>query len=128
MKKIVLILALFTATYLQAQNVNEKVQVESSGVWYEGTILKVDRDKGEFYVHYESWGDGSDEWVTPDRIKKYEKMPLAKFKVGDKVEVEYGMVPEPATIIEVGENKYHIKYEKSLLGDKWVSEGKIKKL
>ena len=48
--------------------------------------------------------------------------------MGDKVEVEYGMVPEPATIMEVGENKYHIKYDNSLFGDKWVAEGQIKKL
>ena len=55
-------------------------------------------------------------------------MNSVKFKVGDKVEVEYGMVPEPATIIEVGENKYQIQYENTLFGKKWVVEKQIKKL
>ena len=54
--------------------------------------------------------------------------PLTKFNVGDKVEVEYGMVPEPATVIEVGENKYHIKYDNTLFKDKWVTEKEITKL
>lgn len=48
--------------------------------------------------------------------------------MGDRVEVEYGMVPEPATVMEVGENKYRIKYDKSAFGEKWVGEKMIKKL
>jgi len=38
------------------------------------------------------------------------------------------MVPEPASIIEVGENKYHIKYDNTLFKSKWVTEKEIKKL
>ena len=47
---------------------------------------------------------------------------------GDKVEVEYGMVPEPAEVVEVGENKYKIQYEKKAFGTKWVTEKQMKKL
>jgi hypothetical protein len=56
------------------------------------------------------------------------KKATGKYKVGDRVEVEYGMVPEPATIIEVGENKYHIQYDKKAFKSKWVTEAQIKKL
>lgn len=42
--------------------------------------------------------------------------------------MEYGMVPEPATILDVGENKYHIAYDKKVFGTKWVPEKQVKKL
>ena len=138
MKKIFIIVLLLTvATFVtQAQKVNDKVKVEHSGAWYDATILKVNSAEGTFYIKYDGWSDSWNEWVTPDRIqyekkeapKETTKAPLTKFKVGDKVEVEYGMVPAPATVIEVGENKYHIKYDNSLFGDKWVTEKEIKKL
>jgi len=121
-----------------AQKINDKVLIEYSGEWYNGKILKVNANDELYFVTYEDWGNNWDEWVGTDRIKFGEpavpksEPPAApaakKFKVGDKVEVEYGMIPEPATIIEVGENKYHIKFDKSLLGDTWVIEKKIKKL
>ncbi|MBK6541778.1 MAG: hypothetical protein IPG10_10975 [Flavobacteriales bacterium] len=114
----------------QAQKAGDKVQIESTGSWYPGKVLEV--KEGQFFVAYDGWSETFNEWVGPDRIKggATEAAPsaLTKFKVGDKVEVEYGMVPEPATIMEVGENKYHIKYDNSLFGDKWVAEGQIKKL
>jgi len=113
-----------------AQKVNEKIQIESSGAWYNGKILEVKGD--QYLVTYDDWGSSWDEWVGMDRIKLLTK-PAApastgKYKVGDRVEVEYGMVPEPATVIEVGENKYHIQYDKKSFKSKWVTEGQIKKL
>lgn len=123
------LLSLITLT-TQAQKVGDKVQIESTGSWYPGKVLEV--KDGQFFVAYDGWSETFNEWVGPERIKTgaTEDAPsaLTKFKVGDKVEVEYGMVPEPATIMEVGENKYHIKYDNSLFGDKWVAEGQIKKL
>lgn len=123
------LLSLLSLT-VQAQKVGDKVQIESTGSWYPGKVLEV--KEGQFFVAYDGWSETFNEWVGPDRIKgaTTEAAPsaLTKFKVGDKVEVEYGMVPEPATIMEVGENKYHIKYDNSLFGDKWVAEGLIKKL
>lgn len=113
---------------LLAQSVNDKVSIESNGTWYDGIVLKVDKENGKFFVHYDGWEEAFDEWVTPERLKIKKGAPLTKFKVGDKVEAEYGMIFEPATVIEVGENKYHIKFDNSLFGDKWLSENKIKKL
>lgn len=118
---------------LHAQKVNEAVEIESSGSWYPGKILKVDGDK--FFVTYDGWSDSWDEWVTVDRLRGFKTAaapapasPLTKFKVGDRVEVEYGMIPAPATVIEVGENKYHIQYDNKLYKSKWVTEREIKKL
>ena len=133
-KAIFMILAFaFVSNMASAQKVKQKIKVESSGSWYDATILKIDGDK--YFIHYDGWADSWDEWVGKERMKDYDKVetktpkaPLTKFAVGDKVEVEYGMVLEPATIIEVGENKYHIQYDKKVFGDKWVTEKQIKKL
>jgi len=134
MKKIIIALLLQVVTTFnsKAQKVNDGVQVEHEGAWYDATILKTNTENGTFYIKYDGWEDSWNEWVLPDRIrggtKAKPKLPLTKFSVGDRVQVEFGMIPEPATIIEVGENKYHIKYDKSVFGDKWVTEKQIKKL
>jgi len=129
MKKglLLIVLICFAAFATRAQKVNEKVEIQHSGAWYPGKILKTEGDK--YFVSYDGWDDSWNEWVTIENLRGFAKaQPLSKFKVGDHVEVEYGMVPEPATISEVGENKYHIKYDKSVYGDKWVTEKEIKKL
>jgi hypothetical protein len=139
MKNLLLILGCcFLSIAVQAQKVNEKVQIESSGIWYNGVILKVNADEGKYFIKYDDYGDSWNEWVGIERLKGFgtkqaaapepAKAPLTKFKVGDRVEVEYGMIPEPATVIEVGENKYHIQYDKKSFGSKWVTEKQIKKL
>lgn len=127
MKKLFLLsVLLFGFNAVQAQKVNEKVQIESNGSWYEGKILEINDEEETFFVSYDGWGEISNEWVSKDRLKF--KKATGKYKVGDRVEVEYGMIPEPATIIEVGENKYHIQYDKKAFKSKWVTEGQIKKL
>jgi hypothetical protein len=134
MKKALLLTALLGLFLVPsfAQKVNDKIQISSNGQWYDGKILKVNAEEGKYFISYDNWDESWNEWVTVDRIRGYgkesAKAPLTKFKVGDKVEVEYGMVPEPATIVSVGENKYEIEYENKLFGKKWVTEGQIKKL
>ena len=121
-----LILGVFGFT-AQAQKVNEKLQISHNGSWYDGKILKVDGDK--YFITYDGWSEDWNEWVTVDKLKGFAtQAPLTKFNVGDKVEVEYGMVPEPAEVVEVGENKYKIQYEKKAFGTKWVTEKQMKKL
>lgn len=127
MKKVIVIGILCVASFsVTAQKVNEKIQIESSGSWYDGTILKVNGD--QYFVSYDGWGDSWNEWVPVSRLRGFAAATEKLFKIGDRVEVEYGMIPEPATIIEVGENKYHIQYDKKAFGTKWVNEKQIKKL
>lgn len=127
-----MIIFVVPAFLCNAQKVGDKVQIQSNGNWYDGKILKVNDEEKTYYVSYDGWAESWNEWVGTDRLKGFQKetakAPLTKFKVGDKVEVEYGMVPAPATVIEVGENKYHVQFDKKAFGDKWVSEGQIKKL
>lgn len=130
MKNILTLLVLiFASNILLAQKVNEKVQIEYNGTWYPGKILKVNDAEGKYFISYDGWEESWNEWVTKDRLKGFQTaQPLSKYKVGDMVEVEYGMVPEPAKVIEVGENKYKIEYEKKVFGTKWVTEKQMKKL
>lgn len=139
MKKFIpiVLLSLGIMTQSFGQKVNEKVQVEHNGSWYDATILKVNAADGLYFITYDGWSDSWDEWVPPSRLKGFEqaaapaettKSPLTKFKVGDKVEVEYGMIPAPAKVIEVGENKYHIEFDNKLYKTKWVTEREITKL
>ncbi|MDB5284074.1 MAG: At domain protein [Bacteroidota bacterium] len=134
MKKIILSVLLlnFLVLFSYAQRVNDKVQVEHAGFWYDAVILKANAADGTFLIKYKDWDDSWNEWVGTDRIKggtvEQAPAPLTKFSVGDKVEVDYGMVPAPATVIEVGTNKYHIKFDKSVFGDKWVTEREVKRL
>jgi len=122
--------ALLFSGATSAQKVNEAVEIESNGSWYPGKVLKVDGER--YFITYDGWAESWNEWVGTDRLRGFKTesapAPLTKFKVGDKVEVEYGMVPEPATVIEVGENKYHIQYDKKVFGTKWVGEKQMKKL
>lgn len=131
-KMIFMALAVTAAAFANAQQVGDKIQIESAGSWYPGKILDVNAQTSEYFISYDGWGDSFNEWVSKERIKggavAAPKANTGKFQVGDHVEVEYGMIPEPAIIIEVGENKYHIQYDKKAFGDKWVTERQIKKL
>jgi hypothetical protein len=135
MKKIMLLTCILTglSLFAIAQKVNDKIQIEHNGSWYDGTILKVNAAEGQYFVSYDGWSDSWNEWVGNDRIKLGKSTPpvstnpSGKFAVGDRVEVEYGMVPEPARIISIGENKYEIEYENKMFGKKWVTEKQMKK-
>lgn len=136
MRPITLLVAalLLTATATQAQQANDAVEIESAGSWYPGKVLQVEGDK--FFVAYDGWSETFNEWVTKDRLRglKAEAAPgpsapaLTKFKVGDRVEVEYGMSPAPATIVYVGENKYEVEFDYKPWGKKFYTEKQIKKL
>ena len=137
MKKTILfaLLGLCLAWTAQAQNVNDKVQIEHNGSWYDGKILKVNADEGTYFVSYDGWSESWNEWVGADRLKfgtqkdtATPSAPLNKFKVGDRVLVEYGMIPEPAKVIYVGENNYEIQFDNSLYGKKVVTEKQMKKM
>jgi len=126
-------LVVLFSTSISAQKVNDKVQVDYNGTWHDATILKVNSADRLYFITYDGWDSGWDEWVPLSRMRNYNTeieptVSTKKWKVGDRCMVEYGMIPEPATIIEVGEENYHIQYDKKVFGTKWVKEGQIKKL
>ena len=69
MKQFLTILALCTLgiTTMQAQKVNETVEIESAGAWYPGKILKAEGDK--YHIKYDNTLF-KDKWVTEKEITK----------------------------------------------------------
>lgn len=62
MKKLFLLsVLLFGFNAVQAQKVNEKVQIESNGSWYEGKILEINDEEETYFVSYDGWGEISNE-------------------------------------------------------------------
>ena len=59
------------------------VEVEWKDKWYRAEIL--DAREGEVFVHYTDSGHGSDDWVTPERVRTPQ---YASFEPGAKVELE----------------------------------------
>lgn len=123
---------LLVITSLFAQKESENVKVEYNGDWYSATVLKVNESEQKYYISFNGWGDSWDEWVGKDRIKNFGEQTSAenrdnKFNIGDRVKVEYGLIPESATVIDVNKNKYSIKFDNETFGDKWVSEYQVKK-
>lgn len=55
--------------------VNDKVDVESSGIWYDATVLKV--QDGQYFIHYDGWSSSYDEVVNNDRIRAFTKKAMA---------------------------------------------------
>ena len=127
---LLVIMLIGLVSQLSAQAVGDAIQIEYNGSWYDGKILKVNGD--QYFITYSGWDESWNEWVCKDRLKGFADAPaaspLTNFKVGDLVEVEYGMIPEPAKVIAVGENKYQIEFENKLFGKKWVTEREMKKL
>ncbi|MDX9750819.1 MAG: agenet domain-containing protein [Flavobacteriales bacterium] len=125
---------LFAAPAAQAQKANDAVEIEHSGTWYPGKILQAEGDR--FFITYDGWSETWNEWVGRDRIRGYSASAPAddapantgKFQVGDRVEVEYGMLPAAGRIVYVGENKYEVEFDNKPWGKKWYTEKQIKKL
>ncbi len=107
---------LFTAS-ASAQNVNDAVEIDFKGVWYPGKILKVEGEK--YLITYTDWDEVWNEWVGKERLRAITPVapppappaPEAKYKVGDRVEIQFGFNTANATVMSVGEGKYELKVD-----------------
>ncbi|MEO8587825.1 MAG: agenet domain-containing protein [Flavobacteriales bacterium] len=113
---LLLLIVLFTAS-ARAQNVNDAVEIDFKGVWYPGKILKVDGEK--YFVSYDEWDAVWNEWVGKERLRNITSTtppppppaPEAKYKVGDRVEIQFGFNTANATVMSFGEGKYELKVD-----------------
>ncbi len=122
MKKFILtITGLFIFIFFsQAQKAGDKVEVLWKGKYYAATVKEV--KDGKWFIHYDGYGDNWDEWVGADRIAQ-------KWKVGDKLSVEWNGKWYPAVIKEIKEGKYKIHYDGyGDNWDEWVTTARMKKL
>ena len=60
-----------TTTNTVVYKQNDKIQVLWGSSYYPSSVVEIgSNDKsGKYKIHYEGWSSGSDEWVTPDRIR-----------------------------------------------------------
>ena len=113
---LLLLVVLFTAS-AQAQNINDAVEIDYKGVWYPGKILTVEGEK--YFITYTDWDEVWNEWVGKERLRAI--TPAApppppppaphKYKVGDRVEIQFGFGTANATVMSIGEGKYELKVD-----------------
>ena len=92
--------------------VNRTAEVFWGSKWYPVQVLE-EKD-GKFFVHYDTYTDASNEWVTKDRVRFPAKV---KEEVARKAEVEWAGTWYPSQVLEEKDGKFHIKYDG--YGDNW---------
>jgi len=64
---ILLSIFLATSSISQEYNAGTKVEINYNFVWYKGSVIEVKGD--QYKIHYDGYGDSSDEWVKKDRLR-----------------------------------------------------------
>lgn len=113
---LLLMLFLLSGGVASAQNVNDAVEIDYSGVWYAGKVLKVEAEK--FYVSYDEWNESWNEWVGKERLRAIKPEeppppppPKRKYSVGDRVEIQFGFNTANATVMALTETGYELKVD-----------------
>ncbi|WKZ65065.1 MAG: agenet domain-containing protein [Flavobacteriales bacterium] len=119
MRVLLLPLLALLATSLNAQSVNDPVEIDYQGTWYPGTVLKVEAEK--YFVTYDGWDESWNEWVGKERLRGMRPAepaapppaPEPKYNVGDRVEIQFGFNTANATVVGVNatEGKYELKVD-----------------
>lgn len=141
---------LFLAVALVAQNykAGDRAEVYSYGKWYPASVIEA--GEGRWKIHYDGYGDTFDEWVGPDRIRppgrldaeaaaeraaktaaaaEAAKASGAAWKVGDRVEAKSYGSWYPASVIEVRENEWKVRYDGyGSSSDEWLTADKVRAL
>lgn len=103
-----------TSSSYPSQNfpqIGQRVQVSWKNSWYDATII--DARNNQYYIHYEGYGNSFDEWVTPDRIRfnrGYQNNGNNMGTVGQAVRVLQRGTWYDATIVQIANNQYYVKY------------------
>lgn len=114
---LLLVVALLLTAAASAQNVNDAVEIDFKGTWYPGKVLKAEGEK--YFVSYDDWDAVWNEWVGKERLRNITPptpppappAPEAKYKVGDRVEIQFGFNTAKATVMSIGEGKYELKVD-----------------
>jgi len=101
----------YTSTgFLTGGQIGQRVRALWGSKWYDAVIL--DSRNNQYYIHYEGESSSYDEWVTPDRVQfsNFNSNSTFTYYVGQLVKVEQRGIWYDATIVQVGNNQYYIKY------------------
>lgn len=94
--------------------VGRKCEVLSGNTWYKSEVVQY--KDGKYFIKYDGYGDSSNEWVGPERIRFPEAGKKAP-AVQKKCEVLWGDRWWAAAVLEAKDGKYYIKYDG--YGDNW---------
>jgi hypothetical protein len=104
--------------------VGQQVQIKSRGTWCAAKVVKV--KDGKYCVHCTRYGTSSYEWVGKDCLRGVAR-PALKYRVCQKVEVEWGGTWWAAEVLKVRGNQYYIHYTGwNDSWNEWVSECRIR--
>jgi hypothetical protein len=93
----------------QNTNIGQRVKVLWGTGWYDGTII--DSRNNEYYIHYDGWSDSQNEWVTVDKVKFVNTGGSnSGYYVGQTIRVLQRGVWYDATIVQMSNNQYYVKY------------------
>lgn len=102
--------------------VGERVEVHAEDEWWKARVLEAEGDRVK--VRYYGWDASHDEWVGPDRVRRYAPVVRA---VGAKVEVESDGSWYEATVIEARLGLHKVHYEGwDASWDEWVPSNRIR--
>lgn len=105
--------------------VGQRIEVSWQGKWYKAKIIDVSGQQAK--IHYTNYDNAWDEWVGPDRIRKYAP---AQFAEGDKVQVQWATDKKwyPATVVKGWYGLHQIHYDGyDATHDEWIGPGAIKR-
>ncbi len=117
-----------------------KVQANMGGFLKDAIIT--DFKDGKYKVHFEGYGDAYDDWFTADQLQLVnktvvndaEKTPITEapatvnsgqISVGSKIEAQQGGAWFPATVKEIKDGEYLVKYD-NYDEQEWVTANKLR--
>jgi hypothetical protein len=99
-----------------------RVEVQAGGDWYQAQV--VDARDEQLKVHYFSYEESDDEWVTADRIREVKRK---SYSVGAKVEVQWKRKWYVANVLDVRAGIHHIQYQEyGPEWNEWVASKRIR--
>jgi len=105
-------------------HVGQDLDVLYQGYWLPSDVLQTQGTR--CFIRYKLYGEGSEEWVTADRIRipDFSK----DIPVGTKLKVEYSGEWYAATVLRSRGARYFITYDGwSSTWDEWVGEERIQR-
>lgn len=103
--------------------IGQQVKVLQNGTFYDARILQIANN--QYYVEYIGYG-GEKEWVTIDRIQgSGYSTNTSPLYAGQKINVYLNGVLHPATILQIINNKYYVRYE-DISFYEWVTIDRIR--
>jgi hypothetical protein len=114
---------LATAPQHMDRRVGSRVEAESHGKWYRALVVEV--REGRFKIHYVNYDRRFDEWVGPNRLRRFAAQNLA---AGTRVRVLSEGKWYPATVVSGWYGLHYVRYDGyGARWDEWVAAPRVRR-